>query len=60
MKDSCEKIQNYGSHKNAAGADWNADDDTLLNQIKATLAEVRVEYAEVERKLKRFYHDSGA
>ncbi|MCJ1372437.1 hypothetical protein MMC20_003661 [Loxospora ochrophaea] len=60
VKDSCEKIQNYGSHKNAAGADWNADDDTLLNQIKATLAEVRVEYAEVERKLKRFYHDSGA
>ena len=58
VKDSCEKIQHYGSHKDDAGQPTNMDDSVLLKKIKATLATVKVEYKEAERILKQFYHDS--
>ncbi|KAI9820682.1 MAG: hypothetical protein M1827_005051 [Pycnora praestabilis] len=59
VKDSCEKIQHYGAHKDESGTINEPDDATCLNRIKHTLSEVKVEYQEVEKVLKRFYHDSS-
>lgn len=60
VKDSCEKIQNFGSRKDESGTVEEKDDEKSLNRVKETLAEVKVEYAEVEKKLKEFYNDSSA
>jgi len=57
VKDSCEKIQHFGAKKDETGTVDELDDQTCLNRIKDTLAAVRTEYAEVEKVLKRFYHD---
>ena len=59
VKDSCEKIQHYGAHKDDAGQPTNWEDTVLLKKIKATVATVKVEYKEAERILKQFYHDDG-
>ncbi|KAI9697287.1 MAG: hypothetical protein M1836_004851 [Candelina mexicana] len=60
VKDSCEKIQHYGAHKDAGGTIDEPDDTTCLNRIKHTLADVRIEYMEVEKVLKRFYNDKAS
>ncbi|KAL9065638.1 MAG: hypothetical protein Q9161_008082 [Pseudevernia consocians] len=57
VKDSCEKIQHYGAHKDDAGQPTDMEDVVLLKKIKATVATVKVEYQEAERILKQFYHD---
>lgn len=59
VKDSCEKIQHYGAHKDESGTGDELDDAICLKRVKEILAEVKVEYAEVEKKLKAFYHDPG-
>lgn len=60
VKDSCEKIQHYGAHKDDVGQPTDMDDTVLLKKIKATLETVKVEYKEAERVLKQFYHDPDA
>ena len=60
VKDSCEKIQHYGAHKDDVGQPTDMDDTALLKNIKATLETVKVEYKEAERVLKQFYHDPDA
>ena len=55
MKEGCEKIQHYGAFKDATGSNDVRDPEVCLNNIKKTLAEVRLEYADVERRLKSFY-----
>lgn len=60
VKDSCEKIQHYGAHKDDAGQDTPMGTEELLKKIKATVATVKVEYKEAERILKQFYHDPDA
>ena len=55
MKDSCEKIQHYGQMKDEAGTADEPDKEKCLSRIKDTLATVKVEYAEVEKVLKKFY-----
>lgn len=57
VKDSCEKIQHYGQHKDETGTIEEPDDAKCLGRIKKTLDVVRVEYAEVEKVLRRFYHE---
>lgn len=57
VKDSCEKIQHYGQHKDETGTNEEPDDAKCLGRIKKTLAVVKVEYAEVEKVLRRFYHE---
>ena len=57
VKDSCEKIQHYGSHKDETGTIDEPDDAKCLSRIKKTLATVKTEYAEVEKALRRFYND---
>lgn len=60
VKDSCEKIQNFGSQKDESGTIEETDDEKSLNRVKLTLAEVKVEYADAEKRLKQFYNDSSA
>jgi len=60
VKDSCEKIQHFGAHKDESGTVDEPDDAVCLNRTKETLSSLKVEYAEVEKVLKRFYHDPGA
>lgn len=60
VKDSCEKIQHYGAHKDDAGQPTHMDDLLLLKKIRATVATVKLEYKEAERILKQFYHDPDA
>lgn len=57
VKDSCEKIQHYGQHKDETGTNEEPDDAKCLGRIKKTLDVVKVEYAEVEKVLRRFYHE---
>ncbi|MCJ1280788.1 hypothetical protein MMC26_000105 [Xylographa opegraphella] len=60
VKDSCEKIQHYGARKDESGTEDELDDDKSLCRIQDTLAVLKVDYAEVEKKLKAFYHESNS
>ena len=55
VKDSCEKIQNYGSHRDETGNNPEPDDDVCLKRIRQTLAEVKEEYHDVEKILRDYY-----
>ena len=57
VKDSCEMVQHYGARMDKSGTNDEPDDDISLRRIKDTLAVLKVDYAEVEKKLKVFYHD---
>ena len=57
VKDSCEKIQHYGAHKDETGTVDEPDDAKCLSRISKTLDAVKTEYAEVEKALRRFYND---
>ncbi|KAJ6504809.1 histidine-phosphotransfer domain HPT domain-containing protein [Mycena vitilis] len=53
---ACEKMQHYGDLRDeAAGKDLNEDD--ALAKIDALLVEVKTEYADAERWLKKWYAD---
>ena len=60
VKDSCEKIQHFGAHKDESGTVEVPEDAECLNRIKEIIASLKVEYAEVEKSLKHFYHDPSA
>jgi len=55
VKDSCEKIQHYGSHKDESGVGDEPDAEVCLKRIKDTLIAVKEEYSEVEKILKKWY-----
>ena len=55
VKDSCEKIQNYGGGKDESGQREEPNDEVSLQAIKETLVKLKVDYADVERRLRRFY-----
>ncbi|CAG8958316.1 hypothetical protein HYFRA_00000672 [Hymenoscyphus fraxineus] len=55
VKDSCEKIQHYGQKKDEAGTEDEPDEDKCLERIKDSLVQVKEEYAEVEKVLRKFY-----
>lgn len=55
VKDSCEKIQHYGAHKDEAGTRDEKDDKVCLDRVRKTLEQVMKEYAEVEKMLKDYY-----
>ncbi|KAK5169966.1 signal transduction histidine kinase [Cryomyces antarcticus] len=57
VKDSCEKIQHFGAHKDETGTKEEPDDEVCLSRLKTTIAQAKQEYAEVEIALKKFYHD---
>lgn len=60
VKDSCEKIQHYGAHKDDTGNTAVADSTLCLERIKATMTALKRDYGEAESILKRFYHDAPA
>jgi osomolarity two-component system phosphorelay intermediate protein YPD1 len=55
VKDACEKIQHYGAGKDESGSIDEPDDEVSLKKIGTTLKEVNVEYAKVEKFLRRYY-----
>lgn len=55
VKDACEKIQHFGAGKDEAGTVDEPDESVSLKNIDNTLKEVKVEYAKVEKFLRRFY-----
>ncbi|KAJ5603423.1 hypothetical protein N7537_006379 [Penicillium hordei] len=55
VKDGCEKIQNFGAHKDETGLIDQPDTESCLKAIKKTLDEVKVEYRKVEKLLRRYY-----
>ncbi|MCJ1463970.1 hypothetical protein MMC07_002580 [Pseudocyphellaria aurata] len=57
VKDSCEKIQHFGQHKDETGTVEEPDNALCLSRIQKTLDAVKIEYAEVEKVLRRFYHE---
>jgi len=59
VKDSCEKIQHFGQHKDETGTKDEKDDSICLNRIGATLKKVKAEYAEVAAALRKFYAPGG-
>ncbi|TKA72473.1 hypothetical protein B0A55_06689 [Friedmanniomyces simplex] len=60
VKDSCEKIQHFGAHKDASGIEDEPDDDTCLKNCKTTIEQAKKEFAEVEVVLRRFYREEGS
>jgi osomolarity two-component system, phosphorelay intermediate protein YPD1 len=57
VKDSCEKIQHFGAHKDETGTHEEPDAEVCLNRLEKTIAQTKKEFQEVEQKLKHFYHD---
>ncbi|KAI0472447.1 histidine-phosphotransfer domain, HPT domain-containing protein [Xylaria cf. heliscus] len=57
VKDSCEKIQRYGKKENVDGTP-EIDEELCLLRIKATLSEVKSEYADAEKTLKNFFNST--
>ena len=55
VKDSCAKIQHFGKMKDETGTADEPNEETCLGRIKETLKDVKEEYAEVEKVLKKFY-----
>lgn len=57
VKDSCEKIQNFGQLKDEAGTK-DITEDEALKKLKAIISQAKEEFEEVENILKTFYKDS--
>ncbi|KAF2185254.1 histidine containing phosphotransmitter protein [Zopfia rhizophila CBS 207.26] len=56
VKDSCEKIQHFGNRKDEAG-NKTISDDEALSKLRTTIEQAKQEFYDVEKVLKRFYHD---
>ncbi|KXL43117.1 hypothetical protein M433DRAFT_31090, partial [Acidomyces richmondensis BFW] len=57
VKDSCEKIQHFGAHKDGTGMKEEPDDEKCLQNCKLAIEQAKMEFKEAEAALKRFYHD---
>lgn len=55
VKESCEKIQNYGSNKDESGTEPEPDDDVCLDRIRKTLPVLTKDYEKVEKMLRDYY-----
>jgi len=60
VKDSCEKIQHFGAHKDETGTKDEPDKEKCLKNCKDTIAQAKTEFKEVEIALRRFYHDESS
>ncbi|KAF2141251.1 uncharacterized protein K452DRAFT_287957 [Aplosporella prunicola CBS 121167] len=59
VKDSCEKIQHFGAHKDETGTHEEPDDEVCLDRLKKIIAQAKQEFKDVEKVLRKFYHDEG-
>ncbi|KAJ9649232.1 Phosphorelay intermediate protein [Coniosporium apollinis] len=57
VKDSCEKIQHFGANKDETGTRDEPDDDVCLKRLRKTIEQAKQEFHDVEKVLRRFYHD---
>jgi len=57
VKDSCEKIQNFGHLKDEAGTN-NIPEEDARKKLMVTIKQAKVEFAEVKAVLKKFYNDT--
>lgn len=57
VKDSCEKIQHFGAHKDETGTRDEPDDEKCLRNCKQTIAQAKEEFRDAEKALRKFYHD---
>jgi len=55
VRDSCEKIQNFGAKKDETGNHDEADDDVSLDRLGSEISLAKSEYHEVEKELRTFY-----
>jgi osomolarity two-component system, phosphorelay intermediate protein YPD1 len=55
VRDSCEKIQNYGANKDETGNHPEPDNDVCLNNLDGEISLAKSEYHEVEKELRKFY-----
>jgi len=58
VKDSCEKIQHYGQKKDETGA-HDITEEEGLKLLQTTIKQAREEFEDVEKVLKKFYHDKS-
>ncbi|TID24418.1 putative multistep phosphorelay regulator 1 [Venturia nashicola] len=58
VKDSCEKIQHFGARKDETGQLDEEDDEKSLKRLAETIKSAKTEFHDVEKVLRRFYHDS--
>ncbi|CAO2650856.1 Nn.00g091530.m01.CDS01 [Neocucurbitaria sp. VM-36] len=57
VKDSCEKIQHYGSQKDETGVKDITEKESC-DKLKTTIAQAKKEFLEVKDVLKEFYKDT--
>ncbi|KAF1917174.1 signal transduction histidine kinase [Ampelomyces quisqualis] len=57
VKDSCEKIQHFGSLKDEAGTK-DIEEDEACKKLEAVIAQAKKEFTEVKDVLKEFYKDT--
>jgi len=60
VKDSCEKIQHLGAHKDETGNKDEPDDEKTLKKIKTIVAQAKTEFEAAERLLRRFFGPNAA
>jgi osomolarity two-component system phosphorelay intermediate protein YPD1 len=58
VKDSCEKIQHFGARKDETGQLDEEDDELSLKRLGETIKAAKTEFHDVEKVLRKFYHDS--
>ncbi|OCK74451.1 putative multistep phosphorelay regulator 1 [Lepidopterella palustris CBS 459.81] len=59
VKDSCEKIQHFGGNKDETGTRDEPDDEVCLSRLKNTIEQAKQEFHDVEKVLRKFYHDQS-
>jgi len=60
VKDSCEKIQHLGAHKDETGDNEGYDDAETLTKIKVNVNVAQKEYKVAEKLLRRFFGEPVA
>ncbi|CAK4034283.1 related to multistep phosphorelay regulator 1 [Lecanosticta acicola] len=60
VKDSCEKLQHFGAMKDETGTHDEPDKEKCIANCKKTIEQAQKEFKEVEKLLRKFYHDEGS
>lgn len=58
LKDSCEKIQNYGAMKDESGIHHEPNESVCLENCRVTIELAKGEFSEAETALRKFYRDN--
>jgi osomolarity two-component system phosphorelay intermediate protein YPD1 len=58
VRDSCEKIQNFGSNKDETGVHDEPNDEICLQRLTDRIKQAKEEFRLVERALRQFYPET--